>query len=565
MYHRNDSCHEYAFHRWTKDCVSVEQLIADVYAFNQEHCDPPLDESELDRTVIPSVQKFRQNGPVLVGGVPVGSAPAAQTAQPVVWGEPGVIENPLLPVLPFLPEFLPACVRPWAVDVAQRMSVPLDFTGICLLITLAGVVNRRAFVYPKKNDKEWKEALSISGAVVADSGKLKTPTWNVFTNVLVEIELNWKRTNKKLQDQYKADMKAWREGEKARKERVKKGATEEPLPEPVKPPPCRSLIENDMTPEVFHSSMSENPAGLFVFRDELAGWVAELDKEGREQEQEIFLGAMNGNDARKCKRIGRGEVFAIMSASLFGGFQPDLLREFLNKAQKKHDGLIQRFGALVYPDPVLFHRMDRAADTKMKDAFVLLVRKLSWMDAEAISFHFDSTAQERFDKWYDAHDIKTARETSMLKQSHLAKYRGLLPKFAALLQLADVVTELPEHSTVIGPHYIDLEHLEQAIGLLTYLESHMHRIYGCVRNEAQVAEEVVAEHIKSGALRDGFTTRDIRRKCWKGLQNNDTIYGALEYLEEVSWVRRSSQQLGAGRKTDRWEINPAVTERRNEK
>jgi Bifunctional DNA primase/polymerase, N-terminal/Protein of unknown function (DUF3987) len=71
---RNNACHDYAFHIWTAESVSSEELREKVYEFNCEHCSPPLTREELDNTVIPSVQKFKQRKDdlVLVNGLPAG-------------------------------------------------------------------------------------------------------------------------------------------------------------------------------------------------------------------------------------------------------------------------------------------------------------------------------------------------------------------------------------------------------------------------------------------------------------------------------------------------------------
>ena len=41
--------------------------------------------------------------------------------------------------------------------------------------------------------------------------------------------------------------------------------------------------------------MRDNPAGILVIRDELSGWLATLDKPGREGERGFFLSAWNGD------------------------------------------------------------------------------------------------------------------------------------------------------------------------------------------------------------------------------------------------------------------------------
>ena len=105
------------------------------------------------------------------------------------WGTPQPVEDELLPVMTFDENFLPAAIRPWVRDVAERMSLPLDFTGPCALVTIAGVIGRRAFVYPKAFDKTWKEAIALSGLIIAPSGSKKTPCWKTFVNPVFEVDI----------------------------------------------------------------------------------------------------------------------------------------------------------------------------------------------------------------------------------------------------------------------------------------------------------------------------------------------------------------------------------------
>lgn len=555
---RNTRCHDYAFYRWTADSVTPEELQRDVYAFNQTYCVPPLDESELDRTVIPSVQKFRQRKDEMVtfNGVPAGSASSQET--PVEWREPGTIDSSLSPVLPFKLEYLPSSLRPWAQDVSERMSVPLDFTGVCALVTLAGVVCRRAFVYPRALDKEWKEALVLCGAVVASSGQTKTPTWKAIQNPLVELEYDYRAEHDKRVQAYEQAVDDYKKTVR----NLKKGG-ELTEPEPTAPAPCKRVMTNNATPEKLHMLMKNNPGGIFVFRDELSGWVADLDKEGRESDREIYLCAMNGNDAYSMDRILRGDNFAVMSASFFAGCQPVMLLKFLNDVRNVSDGLFQRFGVLVYPDVVRKPRIDRLANDGAKQMFRHVIRTCAAMAPESVQFHFSQEAQERFDSWYDRHAEQVAKEANPAKQSHLMKYRGLLPRLAALNQLADSVAALPPNSVIVGQHSIDLDHLERAVGFLQYLESHMNRVYACAKTEYQRAEESLAEHIRNGDLKDGFTARDVVRSRWENLTSPEPVGYAIESMEELNWIRRqpASAKPARGRPTVQYEINPAVRRR----
>lgn len=474
------------------------------------------------------------------------------------WGVPAEFQNFLLPVEPFDINFLPHALQGWVKDVSERMSVPLDFTGICALVTMAGAVNRRVFIYPKERDKEWKEALAISGAVVALSGKLKTPTWKCFTNIHVELEYDWRKYHDEKMAVY---LQAFDKYKKQTKQMRKDKASEDAiaaLEQPVKPEPARRLLVNDATPEKLHTIMQECPEGLLVFRDELSGWIAEMDKEGREAEREIFLCAMNGDDPYTMDRIERGTVTAIMSASLFGGIQPDKLIEFLNDPNNVSDGTFPRFGAVVWPDSSEMPLVDRPVNTTAKEQSRRLIRTLANTKAKAAAFHFAPTAQARFNEWLRAHNVKVAAETNSGKQSHLSKYRGLLPKVAGLFQLADIVTTSQVQPS--GEHLVDLEHLEKAIRFLVYLESHVNRIYAQIRNPFQKADESLARRIKAGDLKDGFTVRDIERKGWDGLSKREYVEDAITTLEEKNWIRELPLEKNnkGGRPTRKWEINPTL-------
>jgi putative DNA primase/helicase len=473
------------------------------------------------------------------------------------------VEDVLASVASFKPEFLPDSIRPWVEDVSQRMSVPVDFAGVCSLVTVAGVIGRRVFVHPKERDKDWKESIALSGAVVAPSGRKKTPTWKTFTNVVVEKEQDWKRDHKDALAKYEKDLAAWEAADKRNKEAEKKGGVVVDLPPmPEEPGPARRLLLNDATPEKVQDVMTKNPTGLLYYRDEMSSWVAELDKDGREGQIGLFLAAMNGNDPYSVDRIGREGGFAIMCASLFGGFQPDMLREFLNNTRNIKDGMIPRFSFLVWPDEVRLPIVDRPINDEAKQRFRRVIRDLADMNVEQVSMHFNPEAQAVFNNWLVVLEGRKQVETDPIL-SHLGKYDGVLAKIAGLLQTVDLIGNGP----LMGPHYIDVAHLNKAIDLLAYLETHMRRIYSCIQDPVRKAEIAITKRIKSHDLkttlnkdgeRVGFTARDVLRKRWHDLQAKLDVEFALENLVEKGWVREIPRCQGPGQPTIKWEINPTL-------
>jgi putative DNA primase/helicase len=473
------------------------------------------------------------------------------------WKLPRPVDTGLIPVPKFRPDFLPQSILPWVQDVSERMSVPLDFAGVCALVTLSGVIGRRVFVFPKAKDKEWKEPICLSGAVIASSGQMKTPTWKTFTNVVVEVEMDWRKEQQQAYAEYLAKKKEYDQVQKQNKSNVAKGNDEQRVVSMPPKPQMRRIMLNDATPEAMHQVMEDNPEGVFYYRDELSSWVKELDKKGYEVQRGLFLAAMNGNDAYAIDRIERGTVHAIMCATVFGGFQPKMFQDFLNNSTNIADGTIPRFPFLIWPDEQgETETIDRTANDGAKQVFRAVVRRLATMKAERIAMHFSPEAQAKFNEWFEKLKIRIAREPNPGKQSHLSKYKGALPRIAGLLQIVDnvVLGDLADHA-----YFIDADHLQKAIRLLEYLEQHMHRVYGCILTPVQVAEQVIAEHIQDGSLTAMFTTRDIHRKQWRGIKYADAIDMALENLQDKNWVRKVEPEPWLpGRPTMKWEVNPRV-------
>jgi putative DNA primase/helicase len=116
----------------------------------------------------------------------------------------------------------------------------------------------------------------------------------------------------------------------------------------------RRYFTHDATVESFDRLLSENPRGLLVLRDELAGWLLTFAKPGREGDREFFLEAWNGTGSFTRDRIGRGTVHIdAVTLSVVGGIQPGKLRPFVEGAlhgRQSDDGLLQRLQLLVWPD-----------------------------------------------------------------------------------------------------------------------------------------------------------------------------------------------------------------------
>ena len=261
---------------------------------------------------------------------------ASQTAQDY-WPELGPLGGELPTVQACDIALLPDSLRSLAEDTAERMQVPLDYPVVVALLCLAGVTNRRATIQPKAQDTSWVVVPNVWGGIIAPPGLMKSPVISAMTQPLDRIEALWRAEQESAMSDYRQQQEeaklrqaVWREQYKV----AQKSGKDAPLrpDDSLAAPICRRLITQDATFESLHAIMSDNPAGIMVIRDELTGWLAQLDRPGREGERAFYLSAWNGDTGHTIDRIGRGSIHVeACCVSMLGGIQPARLPELLGR------------------------------------------------------------------------------------------------------------------------------------------------------------------------------------------------------------------------------------------
>ncbi len=475
------------------------------------------------------------------------------------WPEPELLGCELPPVPQFDAGLLPASLRPMVEDVTDRMQTPLDFAAVVSVVTLAGLCGRRALVQPKEHDSSWIVTPNLWGGIVAGPGMMKSPLVGIVTAPARALEADWRakyadalREYKAAQERAKLDSVVWAENYK-RARKKDENAPAKPrfdVPEPSQ----RRLVAVDATFESLHQLLFENSAGVFVLRDELSGWLASLERQGRESERAFYLECWSGDTGFTIDRIGRGSIHVEhCCVSLFGGIQPARLRAYLADALRdgpSNDGLIQRFQLLVWPDlkPGWEYR-DRAPSAGAMQAAENVYQRIAGMSADnPLRLKFAPDAQALFVAWLT--DLETrlrADDTSPFMQAHLAKYRKLMPALSLLFSLAD------ESLQSVG-----LRHAQQAADWCEYLAHHARRVYASRISPERLAAIALARRLQKGWKRDSgtFTIRDVYSNDWSGLGTPDEVRAAVGVLGDAGWVRAEPHKPETGRPSEVYAINP---------
>lgn len=504
------------------------------------------------------------------------------------WPEPEPLPNSLLPVPSLRRELLPEPFAPWLMDISERMQCPLDYPAVGAIVALASVVGNQISIRPKRHD-DWTVVPNLFGAIIGRPGVLKSPALEEAIKPLNRLMVEARKT-------YEQETKDWeieRIAAEAKKEKLKydikqaikndsdvdkefyRAQLEEI--EGMREPSERRYIINDSTVEKVGELLNRNPRGLLLFRDELTGWLRTLDREGHESDRAFYLEAWAGKGSFTYDRIGRGTLYIkTVTLSVLGGIQPGPLTTYLRHALsggQGDDGLLQRFQLMVYPDiSPQWRNVDHYPDTKDKNQAFEIFRKLHNLDTAQIGatiseetndlhyLRFDEEAQEFFISWREdlEKELRSGGIEHPALEAHQSKYRSLMPSLALLFHLIERVDGHTHTASV------SLDSAAKAAAWCSYLLEHAKRIYGMASNAAATQARMIIEKIKSGAVKDKFTARDIYRNQWAGLTSASDTAEPLTLLEDFCWIRSVSIKSGTsgGRPSIYYLVNPKVKDGR---
>ncbi|MFQ5508373.1 MAG: DUF3987 domain-containing protein [Leptospirillia bacterium] len=483
--------------------IGEANCLALMLAHWNERCAPPWDPAEL---------AVKVGNAYRYGSEPPGVDTAEADFGPGGWPDPVSLPHGLLPVMAFDGDLLPDSLRPYVMDVAERMQCPPDFIAVAVMVALATLVGRRCGIRPKRHD-DWLVIANLWAAVVGRPSLMKTPA---IASGMRPLD----RLIARAMEQFKAEMtaylvavelfagrkKAWQdELRKAGKEGNNADHLLQDVPQPPPEPVEVRYRTNSGSTECLISLLNQNPNGLLLFRDELAGWLKNLERSGREGDRQFYLEAWNGSGTSfDYDTFAHGHLHCeSLCLSVLGSIQPGPLSHMIAAAAKGgggDDGMVQRFQLFVYPDVSgRWKNVDQWPDTEARRRLNALFDRLEQMvfpspegGEDIPALRFTMGAQELFDDWREDLETRIRCESDAMLEAHLAKYRSLMPSLALLFHLAETA------ANDRGLEPVSVDAAAQAAAWCEYLESHARRIYG-MRALAEVdGAQGLLRHLKAG-------------------------------------------------------------------
>ena len=241
-------------------------------------------------------------------------------------------------------DMVPGVIWDFAKSNSVQIGSAIEAIVISSLFACTAAISDDIKIQPRSN-ATWLESARIWAVLVGPPSSKKSHAVSVSIKPLQKLDIQRAGRAAGKRAKYDLDMKVYKAKEAAYVKALAKGDEVGDPPTHPEEPQAERLLIMDTTPEALVNIAMNQTRGLALYRDELSGWFGSHDayKSGGKGSKDtpFWLSAYNG-DSWTVDRVSRlGGSASNVGTSIFGGIQPDALREL--KLHQKRDGMLARF------------------------------------------------------------------------------------------------------------------------------------------------------------------------------------------------------------------------------
>jgi hypothetical protein len=507
----------------------------------------------------------------------VGPDEADYTDQP--WSVPVPLRT-IPAAAPFPPEVFPEPVRRFVQEVSIALPCPVDYVAVPALVAAGAALGKARVVQIKPGHEQHP---AVYGAVVGEPGSLKSPAQDLVTKPLhdigEEVKAQWDARIEKYEEaleDYDADKKAYYAARKAKK-KPEPGAAPPRRPQKPERPVLERVVTENATVESLVPILRENPRGVLLAKDELAGWVLSSNqyKAGKGNDRQFFLSVWAGADAvndRSGTHLKGPKIVRKPLLGIVGGLVPStlpILRGDSRRGEPPNDGFFDRI-LPVYPAEYKAAAenwmevsdgaqaawrgvIDRLRELEMEE-----VRK----DGGVVGYrpHFVRLTSSGRQAWLDFTRQHAAAVNSEEFPPHLrgpwSKLKGYCARLALILHYLRLVCGETSEQDVDG------ESMRRAIQVVDYFKSHARKVYSIIDADPKVSQAGrLLHYLAKHPDLTGFTRTRLYRhlrgqRCYEG--KPEALDAPLALLREHGYLRcqPAPRATKPGPKPDVWHVHP---------
>lgn len=458
---------------------------------------------------------------------------------------------------PFPLDALPVAIGEYCHAGSDVMKCDPTYFALPGLTAASGAIGNKRVL---RLNPEWPEPAVIWCILVAESGTMKSPAYDSAMEPINAIESElWEKHDQAMQF-FEEQLAAWESSLGKKGEEVDSAFRSKP-----KAPAPKRLMAGDITIEKLIDMYSDNPRGLLLVRDEVAGWFGSFaryrDGKGA-TDVPFWLEAFNARKWVKDRKGGEKTTTIIphCGVPVFGNTQPDTARSYFTK-ELITSGFIARMLFAAPPKrKKVFTRV--GIDPTIKQRYHDVIRKLYHGDV-SIDSNNRLTRLEVFPSeegmvaWEEfmAHWAEIQWVADGELAAALAKLEAYCARFALIFACVDHADGLIENLAV------ERCHVERAFRLVEWFAHEAERIY-CTASDDHVGDVTNLTVKYLTRVKKPVTPRELLQSCpsrYRKVANAKAVLEELVRLQKGKWIKRPVGP-GGGRPTEEFHLHGGVSD-----
>ena len=413
------------------------------------------------------------------------------------------------PWRPFPVDELPEPLRRFVRDGSKAIGCDPSYLALPLLAATAAAIGDSRGLELKRG---WTAPAILWTVIVGESGTAKTPAFQAAMRPIRERQ-------RAAFDRHGEEMKAY-EAERLRYDRDlatwKRSKTGGDPPEEPRPPTAERCTVSDTTIEALAPILLDNPRGLLLYRDELAGWLGSFDRYagGKKAggDAAAWLSMYNGEALTVDRKTGTPKTIFVPHAmvSITGGIQPAIMRRALTP-EHRESGLAARLLLACPPRlPKQWTEAELSPDRvrELVELFDGMFALQPETDEEGrrrpALVRFSPEAKATWLDYYDRHNAEQVALSGDLAAAW-SKLEEIPARLALVLHCVASAGDHDDARTVSG------ETMARAIALTEWFKAEARRVYSLLAEcETDRERRELVEWIEQRGGR--ITARDLQHK-----------------------------------------------------
>lgn len=314
----------------------------------------------------------------------------------------------------FPTEVFPDFIRNYIHDLNATLNFSLDYLSAAALFTVSSVCGNK---YKLKVKQGWEAPPIFWFACVGYPGTIKTHPVKMMIRPLMEIDRESKKS-------FDAEMLHY-----------------DPDARPRQPKPkFKQIIISDYTLEALHQVHSYNHRGLGLYKDELKGFIGDMNKYRKGSDEEFWLESFNNGSFIVNRATKDPMMIEDICVNLIGTIQHEVLSKIISDFSGS--GFIDRF-LFTAPETEVFPITDKESNalyTSKWDKFIRFIHNNSnYIDRQDKQVVDMTPEAFQYYQELDNAFVQLQRDESesIDVKNYLSKMKTYIPRFALILCCID--------------------------------------------------------------------------------------------------------------------------------